>query len=820
MKTRTAEFKTNVKELGRELDTILTYTYENETIDIDNEDLYSVSPHYESKLLSSAMKQLDIDSAIELPIGAIVSMQFGIKVRNNNVEDYRDNYDYVNFGNYVVQNIEKKEDTNSYLITCYDKMLYSMVDYVDLEIAYPITIRDYINAIATHLGLTFKNASDTSFANWNKQIPSEKYLMANGDSMGYKFRDVLDELAQVTASTICINEDDDELEIRYIDNTLDTIDEAYLKDTNVNFKEKYGPVNSIVLSRAAESDNVYLQDQQSIEANGLCEIKIIDNQIMNGNDRADYLVDILSKLDGLEYYLNDFQSIGITYYNVCDKYNIQVGDNTYPCVMFNDDIQIKNGLQETIFTEMPKETQTDYSKADKTDRRINQTYLIVDKQNQTIESVVSTVNDQNEKISVITQNIDELNAKISDVADVTITGESTEAYLEMEHINASEPIEIKIHPINGNISYLYPRSSLYPSSSLYSSIRTIRFTNTDTNEIFDLVLPDDLLYYNSANYDEFVLDYANEIFRVNKKCKYNADGSVGLLSTPETNDYTYDHINLTDGDYTISLLGYTNAYIYVRLMAANIYTSQFATRVEMTSAINQKANEINLVVAQKLDANEYTHAEIVAKINDDTSQVKISADKVDIKANDIINIISGNTINLTSKAIAITSNNFNVDTNGNLTCSNANISGTIQSSNGIIGGYTLDSEDLYTNTAGISSNTEKYAFWAGESNNAHGSSTTDAKFKVGHDGTLTATGVNISGTINATSGSFTGTVNASSGTFRGRVQASSGNIGGWTINSAGIQGSYGGWDVRLTPQGVGVKRTSVSVYEFTPWNLV
>ena len=42
-------------------------------------------------------------------------------------------------------------------------------------------------------------------------------------------------------------------------------------------------------------------------------------------------------------------------------------------------------LEENIFTEMPQETETDYTKADKTDRKINQTYLIVDKQNQTIE---------------------------------------------------------------------------------------------------------------------------------------------------------------------------------------------------------------------------------------------------------------------------------------------------------------------------------------------------------------------------------------------------------------------------------------------------
>lgn len=802
MKTRTAEFKNNIKELGRELDIILSYTYENETIDIDSENLFSVSPHYESKLLSSAMKQLDIDSAIELPIGAIVSMQFGVKVRYEEVEDYRSNYDYVNFGNYIVEKVEKKEDTNTYLITCYDKMLYSMVDYVDLGITYPIIVRDYINTIATHLGLTFKNASDTSFANWNKEIPNEKYLTSNSETMGYKFRDVLDELAQVTASTICINEDDDELEIRYITNTLDIINEEYLKDTNVTFKEKYGPVNSIVLSRAAESDNVYLQDTQSIEENGLCEIKIVDNQIMNGNDRSTYLVDILAKLDGLEYYLNDFSSIGITYYNLCDKYSIQIGDNSYPCVMFNDDIDIRQGLSETIYTQMPEQTTTNYSKADKTDRRINQTYLIVDKQNQQIESVISQVDGQNEKITQITQSVDELNAKISDIADVTVTGESNEAFLFMEQINASEPIAIKIRPVLENISYLYPNSSLYPSNNLFGKQRRIRFTNLTTNEVFYLNLPEDLLFYSNTVYDEFILDYENEIFQVIKRCQYNANGSVSPLGTEETHNYTYEHVNLTDGNYNVEILGYSTGYIYARLMAANIYTSQFATRVEMTSAINQKANEINIVVAEKLDEDEFTHAQIVAKINDDTSQVKIEADKIDINANDIINIIAGNTINLTSKAIAIDSTNFKVTTDGNLTANNAAIIGDITATTGKIADYTINGAQLIGNNVGLSGTSgQGWAFWAGS--NDPGS----APFRVGHNGELHATNADIRGTVTATSGTFNGT-----------IRANNGNIGGWTINSAGIQGTHGNYSVRLTPDGIGINRGPG--WSYVPWDAV
>lgn len=815
MKTHTQAFKDTIKVLGRRIDTRITYQSNGETVELGKEELNSTSLHYEGDILKSVMRQMDIDSNVEIPKGTELHCEFGVKVNGS--------FEYLNLGNFIVYEIEQQEDKRSYLLTCYDKMLYSMTPYEDMGITYPITIRDYINAIATHLGLTFKNAN-SSFANWNKQIQQELYLDSEGNSMDYTFRDVLDEIAQATASTICIDEETNQLEIRYITSTLDTVDEEFLNEDNVNIGEKYGPINSIVLSRAAGTDNVYLRDEASVTQNGLCEIKIVDNQILNFNDRATYLVDMLAKLDGLEYYQNDISSTGITYYNLCDKYNIQIGENSYPCVMFNYEIDIDQGLSEKIYTNLPEKTETDYTKADKTDRRITQTYIIVDKQNNTIESVVSEVGEQNDKISQVTQSIDELNAKISDIADVTISGESNEAYLELNHINASEPIEIKIKPTGTNISYLYPHSSLYPSSNLFMPIRTIKFTNTTTSEEFELTIPEDLLFYNSTTYDEFIMDYENEIFQVKKRCAYNANGTVSALGTEEIHNYPYDHINLSDGDYTIEIVGYSAAYIYARLMAANIYTSQFATRVEMNSAINQTATAINLRVDEKLDEEEYTHAEIVARINDDTSQIKIEADQIDIEANDIINIIAGNTINLTSKAIAIDSTNFKVTTSGNLTATNANITGNItatsgtfngaiNATSGTIGRYEITSTYIQTGTGSNQTGMGgDQAFWAGSDSSA------SAPFHVSYDGYLYASNANITGTIHATNGSFTGSVNATSGTFNGTIKASSGTIGGWTLTSDGIYGSYGGTEVKLSPRGHGTRPAGSSLpYSWSPW---
>jgi hypothetical protein len=351
---------------------------------------------------------------------------------------------------------------------------------------------------------------------------------------------------------------------------------------------------------------------------------------MNFNNRSDYLQGILNALNGLYYYLNDFNSTGILYYEVGDLYNVRIGENTYQCLMLNDEINVTTGIEEIIHTDMPEKSETDYTKADKTDMRINKTYLIVDKQNQKIESVVNNVTEQNNKISQITQTVDEINSKIQDTADITTYGESDRAEVELTDVNESEPIMIKVHPTSTNISYLYPSANLYPSDTQYIPNRIIRFTRTyeedgtTKTENIDYLLPDDLLRYSDTVYDEFYLNYESQTCQVIKRCAYNADGTVRALGKEITTDYPYPTITLGEGNYTITLPGYDFGYLYVRLMAKNIYTTQFYTKAETDSRINQKANEINLGVNQTLTnystTNEMNSA-IDVKANQITSSV-------------------------------------------------------------------------------------------------------------------------------------------------------------------------------------------------------
>ena len=785
MKQHTSEFKEEIKNLGRQFDSVITYG-----VVTLREELYSVSRYIDGNILKSVMKELVIESSVDIPLNTEINYRIGLLVNGN--------YEYIDYGNYIVFESEKEEDKDVYRILCYDKMLNSMIPYEGVNRSFPMNVREFLNAICVKLGLTLDS---TEFTNYAQTIAGDIY-----EGLGYTYRDILDEIAQVAGGVICIN-DNDHVEVRYINNTNDTIDEEYLKDVNVNFGQKYGPVNTIVLSRSGGSDNIYYPE---ILPENPIEIKIKDNQIMNFNNRSDFLPGLLDALGGLEYYINNFSSTGIMYYDLLDRYNVQVGENTYSCVLFNDEINVTTGVEEIIYTEIPEQSETDYTKADKTDRRINQTYLIVDKQNQTIESVVNTVTQQNNKISQITQTVDSLNTKISDIADITIAGETDYADLELQGINESEPIDIRVHPILEDISYLYPTFDyeyhdviprpIYPSSNTFLKVRKIRFLRSyeeqgeSKTETIDYELPDDLLWYDNETYDEFYLNYDSETCQVIKRCGRMQNGAIYELDEEIVTDYEYPSIFLGDGDYEISLPGYDTGYIFVRLMSKNMYTTQFATKAEVKSEITQTAQQIQSEVSETYEtknnattnysrltqtanslqsqvnsnnqsistltqtANSLTSTvstkvgndEIISKINQSAEAITINANKISL---------AGKTIALTSDNIKITSNNFSVNSNGDITARNANISGTITASGGLIGGWTITSGKIYAGDGGsvktavvqAPSSNVAWVFAAGGSTH---NSYADCPFRVNKNGELFATSATISGNITATSGTF------------------------------------------------------------------
>lgn len=604
MKNVTSNFKEDIRTYGRQIDCKIKINDEN--IDIDN--INYIKPSFNACLFKTIMHKIEIDSKMDISKKTKINIQAGIKLNETN-------YEYINYNTYFVNSSERQEDTISYIIVAYDKMIESMIDY-DLKIYEEISLREYLIEVCNRLGWNTDNIP-TIFINSTKMVNPVLH-----QNIGYTFRDVLDEIATLSCSNLLFKGED--FYLIYPNKTGEEIDETYLDEDNINIGEKYF-INSLVFSRVENSDNIYRQDEASIHLNGLHEYKISDNQLLSNNDRDLYIDDMFNYLKTLEFYIFDIKSKGILFFEACDMFNLNLSNKIYPIILLNNEIQFEDGLSESMYLDKPDETETEYKYADTTDKKINQTYIVVDKQNQIIKGVVNNVTEQNEKIAQITLTVNELNSKISDVADLTTSTESNKAVVSLEKINKSEPIYIRIYPLIEHISYLYPNSELYPSNNLFGEIRILRFTNKDTKEIIDYELPDDLLYC-EGTYDEFILDYNSQSCTITKRVEYKSDGTVYVLDNPITTEYDYPKIELEDGDYMVELLGYSNAYIFVRMMSQNIYTTQFATKSEVNSEIKQTADSINLEVNKKL-TNYVTDTEMNSVLSINTENITSEVSK-------------------------------------------------------------------------------------------------------------------------------------------------------------------------------------------------
>lgn len=266
MKSRTSEFKEEIKTLGKQQSVRITYKENNVTKTLTNEDINSATPNYEASLLKSVMKGLDLDSNINIPIGTEIKFEYGLLVNGA--------YEYLNYGTYIVKESEKQEDTLSYKITCYDKLLYSMKDYEHIEVNYPCKIKKFLIELCKKIGLEFK---DSTFANQDREFASELFMTINEDgtysSMGYTYRDVLDQIAETTGGCICMTLDD-KVEVRYINKALEY---STSKNTNeveigTQVKEKVKTIN--IDGNSYQGENPSPDNPQEIKNVGENGIKI------------------------------------------------------------------------------------------------------------------------------------------------------------------------------------------------------------------------------------------------------------------------------------------------------------------------------------------------------------------------------------------------------------------------------------------------------------------------------------------------------------------------------------------------------------------
>lgn len=195
-------------------------------------------------------------------------------------------------------------------------------------------------------------------------------------------------------------------------------------------------------------------------------------------------------------------------------------------------------------------------------------------------------------------------------------------------------------------------------------------------------------------YDSLVITKDEDyVMRRLSLSEYNV---LSVLDEPIKEPLNSLNIELFEGDNYIYLVDMVGNYLYATYIVKNEFTDMYVTQSDMNSAITSTANSIELSVNQKLTGYSTTEEmnaliqaiadnillevskkvgddEIISKINMSPEEIQIAANKIVLTAVDILKIIANSEINLTSNNIAIESDNFSVDKDGNMDCKNGSI---------------------------------------------------------------------------------------------------------------------------------------------------
>lgn len=422
-------------------------------LDIKTADLFSVSDVHNMKnnqLNEARVKYLSGISVEDekLSEASEINIKVGVKLEDD------ENYEYTDWGEFVVYEYEDCIDTNSYKLTLYDHLIDTHIKYDDdpLNLNYAsntITVGTLFQAICTKFGFT--NMTPT-FTNSTKIIHEDKYA-----GLDVTYRDILDEIACVAGGFIKIF--DKNIYVAYPTETGQVIDEHHLKSLNIG--EKVGAFNTLVLARSPQEDNIYYPT--NIPEEDRVAIRIENNQIMDKN-REDYIVDLYNRLNGLEYYPFEYESFGAGYHEFGDIITlVNLDGKRYKTIMMNVVDNINTGITEKAYSEKTTFAETKYQYATSIEKRITNTEIICNKQENQILLLIQSTSSMEQTITQIQLDVDGITEDVQQLTSdlVTVKNEAVQEAVEqasenlgiaLQDYSTTVEVETKIETKAGQIT--------------------------------------------------------------------------------------------------------------------------------------------------------------------------------------------------------------------------------------------------------------------------------------------------------------------------------------------------------------------------------
>ena len=602
-------------------------------------------------------------------------LKFYISVEYNNVEYF------LEYGNFIVQKPDTENTTDNTSFEALDYMCKFNQPYID-EIKYPCKLIELAENVCKQAGVELGNKD---FKNANFIVTDNQFV--GGETL----RVVLGAVALSAFSFARIGQDNKV----YIDFEKKENSDISLnadKYYNLSFASKgYGPINKIILRNSqVEGENVTIQDDESIEKNGLHELVISDNPFAYTQEKRLQLIEAGREMFGFHYMpINSMNSLGYAFLDSTSLIKIEdmQGNEIYSYTL-NHTIDYDGTILDEIACPALTETETKYTYTPEILQKLQKTEFIEDKQNQTITGLVTKTDELNTQMTKVEQRVDGITQTVQDVKTDLDENYSTttemNSKIEQTASSITSTVNNSINNIQVGGTNLVPNSGPYDldkyvvvNNSLviltlqdeetapYKKCLNIRTLQELSQETGIYVTP-------TTNTLEGNKEYCFSIWlkataNTNVTVGYTRGGQTTFKVTTEWQKFTYKFTALSPTNpthgFTIfipsgTIAGRQILVHSIKLEEGNKITAwspspdDTATKTEMNSKIEQTAEEINLEVSKKVGKTE-----IISSINQSAEAVTINANKINLNG-------------------AISANgNFQIDTSGNMSCNNANITG-------------------------------------------------------------------------------------------------------------------------------------------------
>lgn len=312
-----ARFKRNAKAPVKTVQMRMTQVVgEGETpIVYSSADLIkSIKVEASSTWLYSGAKKATVVLVDELPFYANYEwvVELGI------VDPASGEIDYITLGTFTTVTDDVDYEKGTTTLGLYDYMQKAEKDWHDnSHVGYPKTVEALATGIATNVGCAGLS-SMTGLPNINQMVQEDLWALISQE----KYRDVINEIANITGSTAIVDSNN-LLKFVPFSNPIDELTYSNLKKYKLGLP--YGPINSVVLSRQPQNDDVALSDNVSITENGLTEAKIVNNEIAD-DDRPTFIQPLFNALNGTAFDGIEMETEGHGWYEIGDA--IVVGEET------------------------------------------------------------------------------------------------------------------------------------------------------------------------------------------------------------------------------------------------------------------------------------------------------------------------------------------------------------------------------------------------------------------------------------------------------------------------------------------------------------